>query len=58
MQSVLLSLKNFVKDATATVKDATDYNSATLSGAVDVVAVRHDDGTFRRCAALDLVPIY
>ena len=29
------------------VVDATDYNSATLSGAVDVVAVQHEDGTFK-----------
>ena len=38
--SSLSSLKNYVKDAT-------DYNSATLSGAIDVVAVRHDDGSIR-----------
>lgn len=39
MQNVLWSLTSFVKDAT-------DYNSATLSGAVDVVAVKQEDGSF------------
>jgi len=40
MHNVLSSLKTFVKDAT-------DYNAATLSGAVDVITVKHEDGTFR-----------
>ena len=43
MQNVLSSLSSLK----TFVKDATDYNSATLSGAVDVVAVKHDDGSYR-----------
>ena len=40
MHNVFSKVKNIVIAAT-------DYNSATLSGAVDVVAVQHEDGSYR-----------